>query len=207
MHKARLNDARPLGLLIQQAIHSSIKLVMVIGGLVVFFSVLLAYLSLGPLMDMLTAILRSILQFIHIPPALSTSLINGLLEVTLGTKSAGQATTTIPLVYKVAAASFILSWGGLSVHAQVVSILHLTNLRYATFALARLIHGILAACFVFLIWNPLQPIGQAATPVLTNLQHKIWSPWGGNAWLLSIVILLGVIVLFHIIDYDDRRTH
>jgi sporulation integral membrane protein YlbJ len=206
MHHARLVDARPLGLLIQQAIQSSIKLVMVIGGLVVFFSVLLAYLSLGPLMDMLTSILRFILQIIHIPPALSASLIKGLLEVTLGTKSAGQANETIPLVYKVAAASFILSWGGFSVHAQVVSILHRTNLRYVTFALARLIHGILAALFVFFIWNPLRPLGQAAEPAMTSQQQTIWSPWAGYEWLPPIVFLLGVIVLFYIIDYDDRRT-
>jgi sporulation integral membrane protein YlbJ len=206
MHHARLIDARPLGLLIQQAIQSSIKLVMVIGGLVVFFSVLLAYLSLGPLMDILTSILRFILQFIHIPPALSASLINGFLEVTLGAKSAGQANETIPLVYKVAAASFILSWGGLSVHAQIVSILHRTNLRYVTFALARLIHGILAALFVFLIWNPLRPLGQAAEPVMTHFPQALWSPWEGNEWLPPVVFLLGVIVLFYIIDYDDRRT-
>jgi sporulation integral membrane protein YlbJ len=205
MHKARLQDARPLGLLLQQAIRSSIELVFVIGGLVVFFSVILAYLSLGPIMEMLTSVLRFIFHFIHIPQALSTSLINGFFEVTLGAKSAGQANETIPLVYKIAAAAFILSWGGLSVHAQVVSILHRTNIRYITFAIARLIHAILAACLVFLIWKPLKPIGEIAAPVFTNIYRHSWIPWGIHGWVTPVAFLLGVIVLLTIIDYDEKR--
>jgi sporulation integral membrane protein YlbJ len=204
MHKARLSDARPIGLLMQQAIRSSIELVFVIGGLVVFFSVILAYLSLGPIMDMLTSSLRFLLQFIHVPSALSTSIINGFFEVTLGARSAGQANEAVPLVYKVAAAAFILSWGGLSVHAQVVSILHRTNIRYVTFAIARLIHATLAACLVFLIWKPLKPIGGAAAPIFSNFNYHPWIQWDNYEWMLPLAFLCGIIVLFYIIDYDER---
>jgi sporulation integral membrane protein YlbJ len=206
MHLARLSDARPLGQLIQQAIRSSIELVFVIGGLVVFFSVLLAYLSLGPVMELLTAGLRYFLQLIHVPQALSHSMINGFFEVTLGAKSAGLADEAVPLVYKVAAAAFVLSWGGLSVHAQVVSILHRTNIRYLTFAFARLIHAFLAACLVFLIWKPLKPIGQIASPVFNQLKNHSWINQGILGIIVPIVFLCGVVVLFYIIDYDKRTT-
>ncbi|WP_375142998.1 hypothetical protein [Paenibacillus sp. D2_2] len=37
-------------------------------------------------------------------------------------------------MFKAAAAAFILSWGGLSVHAQVASILNDTDLRYLPFS-------------------------------------------------------------------------
>ncbi|QGQ99997.1 sporulation integral membrane protein YlbJ [Paenibacillus psychroresistens] len=206
MHIARLKDARPIGLLLQQAIRSSIELVFVIGGLVVFFSVIIAYLSLGPVMELLTTCLRFLLQVIQIPPALSTSLINGFFEVTLGAKSAGQASEAVPLVYKVAAATFILSWGGLSVHAQVVSILHRTNIRYITFAIARLIHGVLAACLVFLIWKPLKPIEGAAAPAFSNYNYQPWRMLVNYESILPLAILGGLIVLLIIIDYDKRIT-
>jgi nucleoside recognition membrane protein YjiH len=156
-------------------------------------------------MEMLTTGLRFIFHLIHIPQSLSTSIINGFFEVTLGAKSAGQANETIPLVYKLAAAAFILSWGGLSVHAQVVSILHRTNIRYITFAIARLIHAILAACLVFLIWKPLKPIGEIAAPVFTNIYRHSWIPWGIHGWVTPVAFLLGVIVLLTIIDYDEKR--
>jgi sporulation integral membrane protein YlbJ len=206
MHNARIMDARPLGKLLQQAILSSIELVFVIGGLVIFFSVILAYLSLGPIMELLTATLHFFLQFIHFPAALSTSLINGLFEVTLGAKSAGQANETIPLVSKVAAASFILSWGGLSVHAQVVSILHRTHIRYVIFAIARLIHAIMAALIVFLIWKPLQPIRETSPAVSMNSQSIHWFRWENYGFMLPFAFLCCIIVLFGIIDYYERRT-
>ncbi|MEX2460225.1 MAG: sporulation integral membrane protein YlbJ [Paenibacillaceae bacterium] len=206
MHEARLRDARPLGLLLQQAIRSSIELVFVIGGLVVFFSVVLAYLSLGPVMEFLSTGLRYLLQMIHIPPALSNSMINGFFEVTLGAKSAGQASLNVPLVDKVAVAAFILSWGGLSVHAQIVSILHRTNIRYATFVIARLIHALLAGCLVFLIWKPLKPIGEIAAPVFTQFNRHPWIRWEIYGWVLPFAFLCAVIVLFYIIDYDERTA-
>ena len=68
-----------------------------------------------------------------LPPSLSHSLVGGLFEVTLGAKEAGAAATSIPLVFKVAAAAFVLSWGGLSVHAQIMSVLSNTPMRYGPF--------------------------------------------------------------------------
>lgn len=204
MHIARLKDARPLGLLLQMSIRSSIELVFVIGGLVIFFSVILAYLSLGPIMEILTTGLRYLLQLIHIPQALSNSMINGFFEVTLGAKAAGLAGVTVPLVYKVAAAAFVLSWGGLSVHAQIVSILHRTNIRYMIFAVARLVHALMAACLVFLIWTPLKPIGEIAAPVFNQLYHPSWIHMNNYGSLLPFAFLCGVVVLFYIIDYDKR---
>lgn len=204
MHIARLKDARPLGLLLQMAIRSSIELVFVIGGLVIFFSVILAYLSLGPIMEILTTGLRYLLQLIHIPQALSNSMINGFFEVTLGAKAAGLAGVTVPLVYKVAAAAFVLSWGGLSVHAQIVSILHRTNIRYMIFAIARLVHALMAACLVFLIWTPLKPIEEIAAPVFNQLYHPSWIHMDHYGSLLPFAFLCGVVVLFYIIDYDKK---
>jgi sporulation integral membrane protein YlbJ len=206
MHKARLIDARPLGLLLQQAIRSSLELVFVIGGLVIFFSVILAYLSLGPIMVFLTSGLHQLLQMLQVPPALSTSMINGFFEVTLGAKSAGQANETVPLVYRVSTAAFILSWGGLSVHAQVVSILHRTNIRYTTFAIARFIHALLAGCLVFMIWKPLKPIGDVAFPVFNQFYRDSWIRWDHYGWLTPFAFLCGVIVLFYIFDYDKKIT-
>ncbi|MDB5053675.1 MAG: YlbJ [Bacilli bacterium] len=180
MHIARLKDGRPLGTLLQQAIRTSVELIFVIGGLVVFFSVILEYLSLSPIMDILSSIVRSMLQFFHLPTPLSPSLVKGFFEVTLGTKATGQANDSIALMYKVAAAAFILSWGGLSVHAQIVSILHRTNLRYTTFAIARLIHAVLAASIVFIIWKPLHPVRDTAAIVLSEKTTPVFSAW--NVW-------------------------
>ncbi|MWV44612.1 sporulation integral membrane protein YlbJ [Paenibacillus sp. HJL G12] len=155
MHRARMQDGRSMGEMLRQAVESSLKLIIVVGGLVVFFSVFLELLTQAGVMRSLYFILDKMLTTVGFPASLSESLIGGLFEVTLGARSAGEAALSVPLPYKAAAAAFILSWGGLSVHAQIASILHATNLRYLPFMIARLIHAILAAGLVLLLWNPL----------------------------------------------------
>lgn len=179
MHEARLKDSRPFGTLLTQSIASSIQLVIVVGGLVVLFSVFLAGLKESGLLLALIVPVQGLLAWAGAPSGLSEALIGGLFEVTLGTQSAGES-TGIPLLYQLAAAAFVLSWGGLSVHAQVVSLLHRTNLRYGPFLLARLLHGVLSVALVFVLWKPLAPQG------LQRVQETFWLPGATGspgAWL------------------------
>lgn len=151
MHRARLQDGRPLGQLITQAIEVSLKLVFIIGGLVVFFAVVIELLTLVHIMDILYQVAHWLLPMIGIPSTLSPAFVNGFFEVTLGAKFAGEPQGSTALVHQVALASFILSWGGLSVHAQIVSLLSHTTMRYAPFVVARLLHGIIALLLVYLL--------------------------------------------------------
>jgi sporulation integral membrane protein YlbJ len=170
MHRARLADGRPLGVLLGQAVANSLKLVMVIGGLVVFFSVVIEVMTLARVMGALHAAVGSLFHLFAVPPALSQAVLNGIFEVTLGAKAAGAETAGVPLAAKVAIAAFVVSWGGLSVHAQVVSLLHQTNLRYGPFAFARALHAALAGGLVLLLWDAFQPLrGSAAAFAFTFL--------------------------------------
>lgn len=160
MHEARLTDGRSLGELLRQAIASSLQLMAVVGGLVVFFSVILEVLTASGLMNSLYIAVQHLLPLAGLPSGLAEPLMGGLFEVTLGAR-ASAAPEGIPLIYKAAAAAFILSWGGLSVHAQVASILNEADLRYAPFLLARLLHALLAAGLLLLLWRPLMDAAPA----------------------------------------------
>jgi sporulation integral membrane protein YlbJ len=163
MHAARVQDGRPIGVLLGQAIQRSLALIFVVGGLVVFFSVVLEVLTAGHVMGVFYSLLHHILQFAGIPSQLSESVMKGIFEVTLGAKAAGAAGSEIPLISKTAIAAFVLAWAGLSVHAQIVSLLSHTNLRYAPFLFARLIHGLISAVLVLLVWRWTEPLrGQVA---------------------------------------------
>lgn len=163
MHQARLLDGRPFGILLTQAIRQSLGLIFVVGGLVVFFSVVLEVLTAGRVMDVFYMLIHSVLRLAGFPGDLSGAVMKGIFEVTLGAKAAGSSASGIPLISKTAIAAFVLSWAGLSVHAQIISLLSHTNLRYAPFLAARFIHGLLSAALVFILWEPLKPVrGQLA---------------------------------------------
>jgi nucleoside recognition membrane protein YjiH len=195
MAEARRKDGRSLGELLRNAIQSSLQLIIVVGGLVVFFNVLMALMARAGIMSALFGLTGRLLSLAGFPPELSSALVSGFFEVTLGARSAGEAAGALPLHFKVAAAAFILSWGGLSVHAQVASILNGTGLRYLPFMAARLLHALLAAGLVLLLWKPVVGSGLAgdwsALPVASGLA----SPGSAFASSLSLLCILLAVML------------
>lgn len=191
MHAAREQDGRDLGTLLRQAIHSSLQLIIVVGGLVVFFSVFLELWTRAGAMPALTEVISLLLSLVGMPESLSTAIVGGLFEVTLGARYAGEAGAAIPLPYKAAAAAFILSWGGLSVHAQIISILNSTNLRYFPFVIARLIHGVIAATAVLLLWRSVMgsSIPTMALPAVSDSALN-----GYTHIMAAFCILLGFLI-------------
>ncbi|MEY4479817.1 MAG: sporulation integral rane protein YlbJ [Bacillota bacterium] len=135
MHRARLNDGRNLGELLTQAIEHAIQLVLIIGGFVVGFAVLLA-----------------LIPFAHMESMYALPVIGSLLEVTLGVKSISELAGILGIVNVVAMLSFALAWGGLSVHVQIMGISSRARFRYLPFVIGRFVHGGIAICIVYVIW-------------------------------------------------------
>ncbi len=77
------------------------------------------------------------------------SLICGLLEMTQGIYFISN--TTLPLIIKASVITFFISFGGLSIHLQVFSILSDYKLKYKDYLIARIMHGIISFSLVFLI--------------------------------------------------------
>lgn len=188
MAEARRRDGRSFGELLKGAIQSSLQLIIVVGGLVVFFNVLMELLTRAGIMSALFSVLGGVLSLAGFPQQLSAALASGFFEVTIGARSAGEAASSIPLQYKASAAAFILSWGGLSVHAQVASILNGTGLRYVPFLAARLVHGLLSAVLLLVLWKPVNgsalSAGFSALPAAAGL-----TPAPGPALAASLVLL------------------
>lgn len=194
MHQARLEDGRPFGEMLSDSVKSSLRLIIVVGGLVVFFSVLLESLSKSGLMQWLYKCANIVLTGAGMPTALGDAIVGGIFEVTLGTSSAG-AVSGVPLVYKAAAAVFVLSWGGLSVHAQITSILNDTNLRYPPFLLARAVHSVISPILLLLMWKPL--MGNEET---VQVFQSLWSVSRNPVpELVAYTPLIFAIVLFALV--------
>lgn len=187
MHEARIKDGRPLGKLLTDAVVNSLQLMAVVGGLVVFFSVIMEVLISGKLLSVLQLAFGYVLSLFHLPSSLSDALMNGLFEVTLGAKAAANDPSALPL--KVAVAAFGLSWAGLSVHAQIISLLSDTTLRYRPFLIARIVHAFLSFGAVLLLWNPLSFLrGQIPAFAEGTRTESLLSSWFSYAFPASFVM-------------------
>ena len=77
------------------------------------------------------------------------SLLCGILEMTQGIYFISN--TTLPLILKASIITFFISFGGISIHMQVFSILSDYKLKYKDYFIARLTHAVISSSLVFLI--------------------------------------------------------
>jgi sporulation integral membrane protein YlbJ len=206
MHKARMADGRPFGIMLQQAIRSSLGLMIIVGGLVVFFSAALDLLLQSGALGFLQHLFAALLHIAGMPAGLHPAFMQGTFEVTLGSRAAAQAAGEaglLPLADRLAAAAFVLSWAGLSVHAQVAGLMSQLPWRYGRFARTRFLHGVLAVVIVYLIWpffRPSSPTAAAAwLPSATAIGagFVLWPFALAVSALLFIVAAGGAIRLIH----------
>ena len=80
----------------------------------------------------------------------NSTILKGILEITMGLKSLAEI--NISDIYIVVIASMFVSFGGLSVHMQVLSFLIDTDISYKPFFMARIIQGAIAGILAYFIY-------------------------------------------------------
>ncbi|MCA1029953.1 sporulation integral membrane protein YlbJ [Bacillus timonensis] len=181
LHRTRLQEKRPLGKLLGDAVISSIQTLLMIGGFIILFSVFNTLLSLVHVTELIGFVFTYILHFFQLSSELSIPLISGLFEITLGSKLTSQTPDT-QLLHQLIITSFILAFSGFSVQAQVASILAETDIRFKPFFTARIIHGFFAAFFSLILWNPLY-LNLQETAGKTGQVIQVFLPIDHSPWL------------------------
>jgi sporulation integral membrane protein YlbJ len=186
MHIARVHDGRPFGRLMGDAVTSSMQTLLLIGGFIIMYSVMIHIFSIIGVTQVLVFIVGLVLIPLGVPESLITAFVSGVFEITIGAQLAGSI-ENVNLMWKMVVASAFLAWSGLSVHSQVASILSTTDLRYRPFMFAKMIQGIVAALITLILWHPLrewsteaaQAFGQASQPTgsMSFLQQWTSLPW------------------------------
>lgn len=193
--EGRQSDGRPLGKLMGDAARTAITNLMVIGGFIVFFSVLLQLLGVLGLWEVLLRGLHCLLEG-FLESSLVEGLGTGLWELTLGCQAVGLADA--PLEIKIALLGFLLGWSGLAIHAQVASMVADTDLRLAPFVVSRILHGVLASLTLYLgfrfhLWELVQPTAAETSRILSIPGiTSLWWSLKGMGCSLAILLLLAL---------------
>lgn len=207
MHEARIKDGRSLGMLLQDAVRVSLPLILVIGGLVVFFSTVMEMLTRIGLLELMTSATSAVLAVVGLPEQLAQAVVSGLFEVTLGAQAAGTAASTASMRDSAAVAALVLSWGGLSVHAQIVSLISSTDMRYKPFLFARLAHGVFAGILLYVTWPLLQPNAAETSIWFDRFGNVTADPlsfavaalqWGGMVLIAVLFTVIGLYAVYRI---------
>ncbi len=206
LFKARREDGRPFGRLLGDAVKESMATLLMIGGFIMLFSVLVKMLTVFGFFGILAPVLGGILRIFNIDPHLVHAMFYGILEIDLGSMAASRAAA--PLVDKAMIASWIIAWSGLCVHGQVASVIHDTDIRMAPYMAARFLHGLFAAIFTWMLMGPLMPV---FAPLRNHL--AVSAPVGKGFNPLErivfsgeqILVILGLFILLSSFIYFHQR--
>ncbi len=207
MMTARKQDGRPLGRLLGDAVNDSIKTLLMIGGFIMFFAVLLRVMAQVGLMGVIAIPFAALFQMLHMNTSLVSPFISGLFEIDIG--SAATALTSAPMIERVSVVSAIIAWSGLSVHAQVASVLTNTDIRLRPYIAARVYQAIVAGVATFFLYRAGLGTGRAAVPnavaTLAPLSASAGAHWSMAVtelatWAACLASALCLSLLIHFIQ-------
>ena len=134
MHKKRISNKDSFGEVITNSLVSSINTLLLILGVITTCLVLTTIIDNN-------LNLNSVFQ----------SVLNGFIEMTQGLKYI--SLEAIPLKLKCILTVMILSFGGLSVHMQIMSILSDTGIKYLPFLCARICHAVISSLLMYILFD------------------------------------------------------
>ncbi|GAX89758.1 sporulation integral membrane protein YlbJ [Effusibacillus lacus] len=210
--RARQEDGRPISQLLGDAVNDSIKTLLMICGFIIFFAVIIKVLTLSGIIPLLALPVMALFKLIGIDVSLVQPFLAGIFEIDIGAAQA--AATDAVLIQQLIVVSFIVAWSGLSVHAQIASVLTGTDIRFSPYLVARVLHGIFAAIATVVLynWGVGQTIATVSAPVApSTLAVAAAEPTTAARWLASLYalknwfLLIGGITLFSVALYLSRR--
>jgi sporulation integral membrane protein YlbJ len=149
MRSKRIKDGRPFGVMWGDAVRESINILLIVGGFIIMFSVVIQLFYITGALQFLAAPLERALAGTPLPQTLVQPVLSGMLEITIGSRLISRV-ESLPFIYMVAAASLIIGWSGFSIHAQAISFISRTDLSPSLYMASKLAHGILCCVTSFL---------------------------------------------------------
>lgn len=138
-----------LGEILGKSITNSISTILMIGGFVVIFSVIISILNESYILSGLANILSPFTSLIGIPEELLKSFLAGIIELTNGVSLVAN-TSLKAISTNIIICAFLLGFGGISILLQVFSIVSKNKLSIKPYILGKLLQGVFAAFYTFI---------------------------------------------------------
>lgn len=155
---AKLCTFSNLGEILSNAILESSKTIIMIGGFVVIFSVIISIFNKSKILEVASYVLFPIFKLLNINTGFSSAILSGIIELTNGVSIvsgiANKAISTNIII-----CAFLLGFGGLSVMLQVLSITSKSDLSIKKYVFGKVLQGIIAACYTFILLNTIPTLG------------------------------------------------
>ena len=139
-----------IGEVLASSIANSMEVIVQIGGYIIFFSVIGDLIKETKLILTLASLINHLFKPLGMTKNLALSWIIGFSEMSNGINLLAKVPS--PQVLKLAIVSFILGWGGLSIHAQSLHFFKSTKIKTPLYLLGKFLHGVLAFILTYILF-------------------------------------------------------
>ncbi|MBR4261251.1 MAG: sporulation integral membrane protein YlbJ [Clostridia bacterium] len=137
-----------LGSILSNSITNSISTILLIGGFIVLFSIIISILNSLNIIDILAGVLTKI----GISSNIGTGLLTGLIELTNGVNCIS-CIHAKNMSWQIISAAFLLGFAGLSIFLQIFSIASKNNLSMKPYLIGKILQGCFAGIYTAIILN------------------------------------------------------
>lgn len=135
-----------LGMILSNSITNAISTILLIGGFIVLFSIIISILNSLNVINSIS----NILSFFKTPSEYSKCVLTGLLELTNGVNAISSLHTKYMSV-QIIISAFLLGFAGFSILLQIFSIAAKNNLSMKPYIIGKILQGLIAAFYTFII--------------------------------------------------------
>lgn len=191
-----------LGEILSTSIMSAFNTVIMIGGFVILFSVIISILNNSGILDLASSIFYPIFDALHINTDFIKPILSGLVELTNGLNML----TVIPeksISTIITFASFVLGFGGISVLLQVLSITSKSDISIKPYIIGKFLQGIIAAILTYAFIHIFPIFNLDLTPIFSANVNKL--PASSGYFGSYYVVILGLIILLSGLVFIKRK--
>lgn len=137
-----------LGSILSNSINNAISTILLIGGFIVLFSIIISIINNLHIIDYIS----DVLQYLNIPKEYCSCIFTGLLELTNGVSQVAfmhQKNMSIQIIIS----AFLLGFAGISIFLQIFSIASKNNLSMRPYFIGKVLQGCFAMLYTYLILN------------------------------------------------------
>ena len=133
LNPANLSAIKP-GKALSDSVKNAMESILVIGGIIIFFSAIMA-----------------VLEEIGFPDTgLLAGLLAGVVEITSGVRDISNVGITAT---SLGVAAFVIGFSGLSIHMQTLHFTDGTGIKAIPYIFSKFVHGVIAAAITVIIWR------------------------------------------------------
>lgn len=192
-----------LGEVLSNSINNSISTILMIGGFVVIFSVIISILNKTHTLDLLSQFLNPILGVLGFDLSFAKPILSGIIELTNGVNLVSSIHIKA-ISQNIVICAFLLGFGGFSVLLQVFSIVAQTDLSMKKYFIGKLLQGIIAGIYTFVALKifpfiNLDIVQTSANNIssLTSVTNTLYAYfYNFGIFIIAIIILLIIFSLF-----------